>query len=357
MTHILVLAETDGARVLPGTLAAITFAQQVADWTNGSFDLLIVGGADIRAEAEQWRGFGAARVLVTALPELAHPTADRVAAVCVTAMRQTSADVLTGVSSSFGRDVLPRVAALLDLPMLSDVIQVGNREQETGNRTEAQSTIGNPQSAMNSSLPNTQHPTPNTLSQLAFQRPMYAGHIVATVQVDGEKAVFSARGTAFGKPEQVESLSEVQSLAIDAASLPQGTTWIGLEAGDTKRPELTAASVVVSGGLPLRDAATFERLVGGLADKLGGAVGATRAAVDGGLAPNELQVGQTGKVVAPALYIAAGISGSVQHLAGMKDSTTIVAINTNPDAPIFESADYGLVADLHTAIPELIAKL
>ena len=337
MTHILVLAETDGARILPGTFAAIALAQQIAMATGGEFDLLIVGGPNISAQAEHWREFGAARIWVTALPELAHPTADCMAAICVRAMQQTQSVVFVGVASSFGRDVLPRVAALLDLPMLSDVIGVGKTEYGRRNTEEENSS--------------------RILSQLTFQRPMYAGNIVAMVQIDSEKAVLSARGTAFGKPNKVAAVSEVQDFAIDAGSLPTGVTWIGLESGEQKRPELTSAPVVVSGGLPLRDAATFEQLIGGLADKLGGAVGATRAAVDGGLAPNELQVGQTGKVVAPNLYIAAGVSGSIQHLAGMKDSKTIVAINTNPDAPIFEVADYGLVADLHTVLPELIAKL
>ena len=347
MTHVLVLAETDGARILPGTGGAITLAQQMAAATGGDFTLLIVGGAGIQAQAEHWRGFGAVQVLVTALPELAHPTADRVAAVCVQAMQQIQADVLVGVSSSFGRDILPRVAALLDLPMLSDVVEVQGTEEERRRKGEKEIT------EEDSSL----IPHPSSLPQLTFLRPMYAGNIVATVQIEGEKAVLSARGTAFGQPNKAETVSPLQTLDVDAASLPKGVTWIGLEGGEHARPELTSAPVVVSGGLPLRDAATFEQLVGGLADKLGGAVGATRAAVDGGLAPNELQVGQTGKVVAPSLYIAVGISGSVQHLAGMKDSKTIVAINTNPDAPIFEVADYGLVADLHTALPELISKL
>jgi len=177
------------------------------------------------------------------------------------------------------------------------------------------------------------------------------------VQVAGDSCVFGVRSTAFQKPNGSDSESVVETMSIDLASLPTGTAWIGLEAGDQKRPDLTIARVVVSGGRPLKEAATFERLIGGLADKLGGAVGATRAAVDSGIAANELQVGQTGKVVAPDLYIAAGISGSVQHLAGMKDSKVIVAINTDPDAPIFDVADYGLVADLYDAVPELTAKL
>lgn len=322
MSKILVLAETDGARILPGTLPAITFAQTLVREVGGGFDLLIVGGAEIGGEVEAWRGYGAGRVFVAAASELAHPTADRVAGVCSIAMQQAGAESIVGTSSTFGRDVLPRIAGLRDLPMLSDVLHV----EKAGGR-------------------------------LIFRRPMVAGNVIATVQVEGDSGVFSVRGTAFGPPEKTESASEVQSLNVDVGRLPQGTTWIGLEAGEQKRPELTTARVVVSGGRPLRDAETFERLIGGLADKLGGAVGATRAAVDSGIVPNELQVGQTGKVVAPELYIAAGISGSVQHLAGMKDSKTIVAINTDPDAPIFEVADYGLVADLHQALPELIAKL
>ncbi len=322
MRSILVLAETDGTHVLPGTGPVVAVAQTFAKETGGRFEILIVGGPEIAGEAEAWRGVGAAAVHLAALPELAHPTADRVAAVCVDVMRQTGADSLAGLASSFGRDVLPRAAGLLDLPMLSDVLHV-----ETAN------------------------------GRLTFRRPMYAGNILATVQIAGDRGVFSVRGTAFGTPEAAEGASPVQAVTVDAAALPQGTTWIGLEAGEQKRPELTTARVVVSGGRPLRDAVTFERLIGGLADKLGGAVGATRAAVDSGIAPNELQVGQTGKVVAPDLYIAAGISGSVQHLAGMKDSRVIVAINTDPDAPIFEAADYGLVADLHQALPELLAKL
>lgn len=330
MSKILVLAETDGARILPGTASGILFAQQMGKVTGAEgFDLLLVGGEGIGAEAENWVGYGAERVLVVASAALAHPTADRIAAVCVAALERFGATSLVGLASSLGRDVLPRVAALRDLPMLSDVLRI-----------ERDAASGRP----------------------VFQRPMYAGNIVATVQIEGDAGVFSVRGTAFPAPQAEErqtrqSKSEVVSLPLEGVQLPEGTTWIGLEEGDRRRPELTTASVVVSGGRPLRDAATFERLVGGLADRLGGAVGATRAAVDSGIAPNELQIGQTGKVVAPQLYIAAGISGSVQHLAGMKDSKVIVAINTDPNAPIFEVADYGLVADLHTALPELIARL
>ncbi len=319
MARLLVLAETDGARVLSSTLPTVAFAQAFTAVNACAFDLLILGGPGIEQEAARWTGYGAEQVLTGVSPELAHPTADRTAAVCMMAVQATGANCVAGPASSFGRDTLPRLAALLDLPMLSDVLSV-------------EALDGRP----------------------SFRRPMYAGNIVAKVQVERDEGVFSVRGTAFGKPEaRGQSAQEVLALP----ELPQGTRWIGLETGEQKRPELTSARVVVSGGRPLRDAETFERLIGSLADKLGGAVGATRAAVDSGIAPNELQVGQTGKVVAPELYIAAGISGSVQHLAGMKDSKVIVAINTDPEAPIFDVADYGLVADLHQAVPEMIEKL
>jgi electron transfer flavoprotein alpha subunit len=320
MPHLLVLAETDGYNILPSTLPTLSFAQQWSEATGGAYDLLVVGGPGITAD--DWTGYGAAKVYLAPAPELEHPTADRYAVVAAQVFQQSGATSLAGPSSTYGRDVLPRAAALLGLPMLSDVLGVS----AGGGR-----------------------PT--------FRRPMYAGNVIATVQVEGDNGVFSVRGTAFGKAEPGSGQSSVESVAVSAGNLPEGTTWLGLAGGEQTRPELTSARVVVSGGRPLRDAETFERVLGGLADKLGGAVGATRAAVDSGIAPNELQVGQTGKVVAPELYIAAGVSGSVQHLAGMKDSKVIVAINTDPDAPIFEVADYGLVADLHQAVPELTRKL
>ena len=194
-------------------------------------------------------------------------------------------------------------------------------------------------------------------SGLRFCRPMFAGNIVATVELVTRSAVFSVRASAFGYPRNELPTSSLQIADFDSAAYPTGTRWVSLHAAAQTRPDLGAARAVVSGGRPLRDAETFERLIGGLADVLHGAVGATRAAVDSGIAPNELQIGQTGKIVAPDLYIAAGISGSVQHLAGMKDSRVIVAINTDPEAPIFEVADYGLVADLHQAVPELTEAL
>ena len=191
---------------------------------------------------------------------------------------------------------------------------------------------------------------------LVAKRPIYSANLIGTFEVDGTPIVITVRGPAWGKPETKGGSSAIQRAYLPTA-IPTRSEWISLQGSSGGRPDLTQARVVVSGGRPLKDSETFEKYIGGLADVLGGAVGATRAAVDAGIAPNELQVGQTGKTVAPELYIAVAISGSVQHLAGMKDSRVIVAINIDPEAPIFQVADYGLVADLHQAVPELIEEL
>lgn len=323
MANLLVLAETDGARILPATLPTITFAQEWARETGGMFDLLLLLGVAITEEAaREWLSYGAASLQITQRPEFAHPVADQIAAACVQIMRQTGAASLAGASSAFGRDVLPRVAGLLDLPMVSDVMQVQKSD-----------------------------------SGLRCRRPVYAGQAIATVDVAGSGTVFRVRGASYGQPPRVEAQSLLTVTALGDASLPTGTAWIGKEAAEAMRPELTTARVVVAGGRPLRDAPTFERLVGGLADAFGGAVGATGGAVGAEIAPAELLIGQTGKTVAPELYIAAGISGSDQHVAGMRDSKVIVAINTDPQATMFDVADYGLVADVHEALPDLTEKL
>lgn len=218
-------------------------------------------------------------------------------------------------SSMQSKDVMARLAGLLDAGMVTDA-----------------TTLSSP---------------------TMFERPMVAGSVVATVEVLSTPVVLTFRPAAFFKVDRSgASVSEHVSLNTESK-----TKRISINARPGTRPDLSQARVIVSGGRPLKDAATFENVIGGLADALGGAVGATRAAVDNGIAPNELQVGQTGKIVAPDLYIAAGISGSTQHMAGIKDSKIIVAINKDPDAPIFEGADLGIVADLFVAIPEMRAKL
>jgi electron transfer flavoprotein alpha subunit len=325
MPRLLVVAETDGTRVLPVTMSVIAFAQAWATLTGGEFDIFLAGEPEIVAQAETLTRLGAGRLYVMPSHEHLYRFANTAEIAMVAAALEAGADSIAGAATQAGRDVLPRVASRMDLPMLSDVTAVSGSGEG-----------------------------------LTFKRPMYAGNVIATVRIAGDRGVFTVRTTAFGKPMDhgdrpaAEIVSREPYAATGGIPIPK---WRGLDAGDQTRPDLTGARVVVSGGRPLRDAATFERVIGGLADKLGGAVGATRAAVDAGIAPNELQVGQTGKIVAPELYIAAGISGSVQHLAGMKDSKVIVAINTDPEAPIFEVADFGLVADLHQAVPEMTAKL
>ncbi len=241
------------------------------------------------------------------------PTADVLAASIFKAPMSYSH--YAAVSSMASKDAMARLAGLLDAAMVTDVISV-----ET---------------------------------QTTFKRPIVAGTLIETVEVLAQPCVFTVRSAGFPGSNSTSTAS-VESLPLEAS---QGTQRLQASAKSGGRPDLTQASVVVSGGRPLKDAHTFEAVIGGLADKLGGAVGATRAAVDSGIAPNECQVGQTGKIVAPELYIAAGISGSTQHMAGIKDSKVIVAINKDPDAPIFEFADFGLVADLFEAIPEISSKV
>ena len=310
--------ETNEAGILESGFSSIRFAQNLAQAWEMEYDLLAIGGLEISSQATRWLSLGAKTLWTISQPELIHLTADTAAHLISVAMREAGATTLVCVSSTFGKDVLPRLAEMHSLPMVSDVIAVGSHE-----------------------------------SGLQFVRPMFAGNILATVEIASRSAVFSVRSSAFRDPKSSSISTALRPLPVDTANLPSGAEWVSLSKAALQRPELTSARCVVSGGRPLRDSETFERVIGGLADALHGAVGATRAAVDSGIAPNELQVGQTGKVVAPELYIAAGISGSIQHLAGMKDSRVIVAINTDSAAPIFEVADYGLVADLFDALPEM----
>ena len=219
-------------------------------------------------------------------------------------------------ATTFGKDLIPRAAALMDCQPISDVMVVVN---------------GN-----------------------TFKRPIYAGNAIATVTSEQEKLFLTIRCTAFDAAQVQEDLAPIQQQDIDIANTL--SQFVRAEVSENDRPELTSANIVIAGGRGMRDADSFSLLYG-VADKLGAAVGASRAAVDSGYAPNDLQVGQTGKIVAPDLYIAAGISGAIQHLAGMKDSKVIVAINQDEDAPIFQVADYGLVADVFTALPELNEQL
>jgi electron transfer flavoprotein alpha subunit len=299
------------------SLHAITAARQLG----GEYALLVLG-QEMDEIAKSLGGYGAASVFVADDAALAEPLADRYAAVIARVFQAAGSNTLIATSSTFSKDILPRVAALLDAPMLTDVLAIEQKDDTN-----------------------------------SFVRPINAGSMLATVQLSGERRVLSVRASAFAAPEVDAGTSPTERVAIEAAGLPSGMQFISREERASDRPDLTEARVVIGGGRPLKDKQTFDRLVGGLADTLGAAVGATRAAVDTGLAPNDYQIGQTGKVIAPDLYIALGISGAIQHLAGIKDSRIIVAINKDPDAPIFEIATYGLVGDLHQIVPQLIDAL
>jgi electron transfer flavoprotein alpha subunit len=308
---VLVLVEHEDGAVKDATLAAVTAAAQL-----GAVHALVAGDAGAAAVAEAAaRIAGVEKVLLAADPAYAHMLPENVAPLAAQLM--AGYDAFVAPATTTGKNIAPRVAALLDVMQLSEVIGI------EGGAT--------------------------------FVRPIYAGNAIATVESSDAKLVLTVRATAFDK-----AAAEGGAAAIEAVSGPGDaglSSFVALDASKSERPELTSAGIVVSGGRALKDAATFEQLIVPLADKLGAAVGASRAAVDAGYISNDYQVGQTGKIVAPALYLAVGISGAIQHLAGMKDSKLIVAINKDPDAPIFQVADIGLVADLFAAVPELTAKL
>ena len=303
---ILVLADHDNAALKPATLNVVAAAARIG----GDIHVLVAGqGAQGAAEAAA-RIAGVAKVLLADDAAYAHHLPENVAPLVV-GLAGDYGHVLAAASSE-GKNLAPRVAALLDVAAISDVTAVV---------------------------------APDT-----FERPIYAGNAIATVQSKDPVKVITVRATAFDAAAAEGGSAPVESVAATAAA---GTSrFVGQELTKSERPELTQARIVVSGGRGMQSGDNF-KLLEALADKLGAAVGASRAAVDAGFVPNDYQVGQTGKIVAPDLYIAVGISGAIQHLAGMKDSKVIVAINKDEEAPIFQVADYGLVADLFTALPEL----
>ncbi len=303
---ILVIAEHDNAALKPAVLNTVAAAKQVG----GDVHILVAGnGCKAAAEAAA-RIEGVAKVLCADAPHLAKPVAENLATLIVPLAAQYSH--LLAPATSFGKNLMPRVAALLDVAQVSDIVKVESAD--------------------------------------TFVRPIYAGNALATVQSRDGIKVITVRATGFEAAKAEGGSAGVE--AVDAAADAGISSVIGQELTQSARPELTAARVIVSGGRGMGSGENF-RILETLADKLGAAVGASRAAVDSGFVPNDYQVGQTGKVVAPELYIAVGISGAIQHLAGMKDSKVIVAINKDAEAPIFQVADYGLVADLFEAVPEL----
>ncbi|QZH76267.1 MAG: FAD-binding protein [Erythrobacter sp.] len=312
----LVFAEHHGGQIADATLATVTAAAKLG----GDVHVLVAGGDDAAGAADiAAKIAGVAKVLLAQDAAYAHGLAENVAPLIVSLMAKEGEgyDAVLAPATTTGKNVLPRVAALLDVMQVSDIISVEGPK--------------------------------------SFKRPIYAGNAVATVESSDPKLVITVRTTTFDKASPEGGSASVES--VSGAGSAGLSEFVRLDAVKSERPELTSAGIIVSGGRALKDAATFESTITPLADKLGAAIGASRAAVDAGYVPNDYQVGQTGKIVAPNVYIAIGISGAIQHLAGMKDSKVIVAINKDADAPIFQVADIGLVADLFTAVPELTEKL
>ncbi len=303
---ILVVAEHDNQELRPSTLNTVAAAQAIG----GDIDVLVAGsGCGAVAEAAA-KIAGVAKVLVADNPAYEHQLAENVA-LLVAELGKSHAHILAPATTT-GKNFMPRVAALLDVQQISDISAVESAD--------------------------------------TFKRPIYAGNAIATVQSTDPVKCITVRATAFDAVAAEGGSASVES--IDAVHDAGVSSFVGEELAESDRPELTAAKIVISGGRGMQNGENFEMLYK-LADKLGAAVGASRAAVDAGFVPNDMQVGQTGKIVAPELYVAVGISGAIQHLAGMKDSKVIVAINKDEEAPIFQVADYGLVADLFEAVPEL----
>ena len=306
----LVWVEHDNASVKDATLAVVTAASQL-----GEVHLLVAGEGCAAVADQAAKIAGVAKVLLADDAAYGHALAENVAPLIVDLMGHHDAFVAPATSN--GKNIAPRVAALLDVMQLSDILSVESED--------------------------------------TFTRPTYAGNAIATVRSKDAKKVITVRGTAFEKAATEGGSGTVEAVASTG---DKGiSSFVGAEIAKSERPELTSAKVIVSGGRALKDADTFQQVIFPLADKLGAAVGASRAAVDAGYVPNDYQVGQTGKIVAPEVYVAVGISGAIQHLAGMKDSKTIIAINKDEDAPIFQVADIGLVGDLFKIVPELTEKL
>ena len=306
----LVLVEHDGKIVKDATLATVAAAAQLGEVH------LLVAGSGVGAVATAAAAItGAGKVHVADAAHLEHQLAEDVAPIVAALMAHH--DAFLACSTTTGKNIAPRVAALLDVMQISDIMSVEGED--------------------------------------IFTRPIYAGNAIATVKSKDSKKVITVRGTAFEKVAAIGGSGTIEAVDVGASS--GKSSFVGAELSKSERPELTSAKIIVSGGRALGSSEQFHALIDPLADKLGAGVGASRAAVDAGYAPNDYQVGQTGKIVAPEVYLAIGISGAIQHLAGMKDSKVIIAINKDEDAPIFQVADIGLVGDLFKIVPELTEKL
>ncbi|MGH8013251.1 MAG: electron transfer flavoprotein subunit alpha/FixB family protein [Candidatus Binataceae bacterium] len=318
MGDVLVFAEHKAGHFPKTTLIAINAGLEMAKKRGGNC-IVAIAGQNIDPLAGELAKYGVSKVVVLEDAKLANYLADAHAQVLTALARNIKAETVLATATAIGKDLMPRVAARLDAPMASEIVAINDDG--------------------------------------TLVRPMYAGNALATVEMAGPMRVVTVRGTAFDAAKPGDSAAPVEKITpeFDAGTLKM--EFVNFNEIKSDRPQLTEARIVVSGGRGLRSGDNFKTVLEPLVDEMGAAMGASRAAVDAGFVPNDLQVGQTGKVVAPELYVAVGISGAIQHLAGMKDSKTIVAINKDEEAPIFSVADYGLVADLFKAVPEMVEEL
>jgi len=318
MSKVLVFAEHQQKKFAKTALVALGAGKQLAEKTGGECWAAVLG-TDLDGLAAELAEFGVDKVLQIENPHLEHFTADACGQALAKVATDSGADVVLATASAVGKDIMPRVAARLEAGMAADI--TGFNDDGT------------------------------------FTRPTYAGNAIQTVAIESTTKVLTVRTTAFDPAQKNGGAAPIEKVegTVDGAAVK--TKFIAFNETKSDRPPLTEAGIIVSGGRGLKSAENFKTVLEPLVDVLGAAMGATRAAVDAGFVPNDLQIGQTGKVVAPGLYIAVGISGAIQHLAGMKDSKVIVAINKDEEAPIFQASDYGLVADLFKAVPEMQASI
>jgi len=316
MANVLVVLEHAAGALRTASLPAVTFGKELAAKTGGQLYFL-VAGANLSAVVEEASHLGAAEVLVAENPGLEHYLAETYAPVVARAAKEKGATIVAGTATTFGKDLLPRAAGLLDAGLVADVTGI--------------------------------------VSANTFRRGMMAGNVLTNVEVSSPVIVVTVRQTEFAPATAGDGASTITKLDVGGVDA-RGASFVSVSTSKSERPDLTEAKIVVSGGRGLREGKNFEP-VAQLADLLGGAMGASRAACDAGMVPNDLQVGQTGKVVAPQLYIAIALSGAIQHLAGMKGSKVIACINKDPEAPIFQVADYGFVGTWEVALPQLIEEV
>ena len=314
MGDVIVFAEHHGGHFPKTTLIAINAGLEMARKRSGNC-IAVVAGDKVDELAAEAAKYGVSKVIALEDARLAHYLADAGAQALSALAKSTGAETVLAAATAMGKDLMPRIAARLDAPMASEIISINDDG--------------------------------------TMVRPMYAGNALATVELDGPVRVVTVRGTAFDAAAPSGNAAPVEKVKAELDSASLKMEFVGFNEIKSDRPQLTEARIIVSGGRGLKSGENFKTVLEPLVDEIGAAMGASRAAVDAGFVPNDLQVGQTGKVVAPELYVAVGISGAIQHLAGMKDSKTIVAINKDEEAPIFSVADFGLVADLFKAVPEM----